>query len=127
MRVLLLGRAVHRAVSQGRLADGTDPKALEAEAARIRRAYDDAIKYQDFRLLRGALTDGLSQGRGLTRHAVAYARDAFAHGKEPTAEPGGEVEASAQKVAAALRRPDVVEELAEFDRRMDEKLGRPLG
>jgi hypothetical protein len=124
MRVVLLGRTVHRAISQGRLADGTDPAALSAEARRIRVAYDKAIANQDFRLLRGALADGLSQGRSLTRSAVSYARDAFGRDREPTARPGGEVESRAKAVADALRRPDVVEELAGFDRRVDEELGR---
>jgi hypothetical protein len=124
MRVVLLGRTVHRAISQGRLANGTDPAALSAEARRIRAAYEKAIANQDFRLLRGALTDGLSQGRSLTRSAVSYARDAFARDEEPSVKPGGEVEARAKEVADVLRRPDVVEELAEFDRRVDEQLGR---
>jgi hypothetical protein len=125
LRVVLLGRTVHRALGQGRLANGTDEKALGAEALRIRRAYDEAVQYQDFRLLRGALTDGLSQGRGLTRQAVRFARDAFARDREPDLEPGGQVEETAREVAAVLRRPDVVEELAGFDRRVDEQLGRP--
>ena len=124
MRIVLLGRTVNRAiVRNGWLANGTDTKALQGEAFRIRHAYEQVIEYQDLRLLRGALSDGLSQGRGLTRQAVTYARDAFARDKGSRLEPGGEVEKSAQDVAAALRRPEVVEELAEFDRRIDEKLG----
>jgi hypothetical protein len=124
MRVVLLGRTVNRAiVRNGWLANGTDPKTLQGEAFRIRLGYEQVIENQDLRLLRGALADGLSQGRGLTRQAVAYARDAFARDEQPRLQPGGEVEKGAREVAAVLRRPEVVEELAEFDRRIDEKLG----
>jgi hypothetical protein len=126
MHVILLGRAVHRVLARGGLENGSDEKALRAEAEQVRRAYDGAIKNQDFRLLRGALTDGLSQGRGLTRAAVTYARDAFAREKQPKLKPGGEVESSARKVESALERPDVVQELEEFDRRFDERLAKEL-
>jgi hypothetical protein len=121
MRVVLLGRTVHRAIELGRL-DG-DGMPLQADAVAVRRAYDDAIANQDLRLLRGAVADGLSHGRSLTRAAVAYAREQF--GKDdakPGLKPGGEVEKGAREVEAALRRPDVVEELEKFDARVDAML-----
>jgi hypothetical protein len=124
LRVVLLGRTVHRAIEQGRL-DG-DGEPLREDAIAVRRAYDDAIEYQDLRLLRGALADGLSQGRSLTRAAVAYARTQFAKDSEkPGMRPGGEVERSAEKVESVLRRPDVVEELEKFDARIDAVLATP--
>jgi hypothetical protein len=122
MRVVLLGRTVHRAIELGRL-DG-DGQPLREDAIAVRRAYDDAIENQDLRLLRGALADGLSQGRSLTRAAVAYARTQFAKdGSKPAMQPGGEVERSAREVESVLRRPDVVEELEKFDARIDALLG----
>jgi hypothetical protein len=122
MRVVLLGRTVHRAIELGRL-DG-DGQPLQEDAIAVRRAYDDAIENQDLRLLRGALADGLSQGRSLTRAAVAYARTQFAKdGSKPAMQPGGEVERSAREVESVLRRPDVVEELEKFDARIDALLG----
>jgi hypothetical protein len=122
MRVVLLGRTAHRVLAQGRLPNGASPEELRAEAAAVRQAYEEAAKYQDFRLLRGALADGLSQGRGLTRAAVAFARDSFARDERPDLHPGGRVQEGAEQVEAALQRPDVVEQLEEFDRRFDEKL-----
>lgn len=122
MRVVLLGRTVHRAIELGRL-DG-DGQPLHEDAVAVRRAYDDAIENQDLRLLRGALADGLSQGRSLTRAAVSYARTQFAKdGEKPGLRPGGEVERSAREVESVLRRPDVVEELERFDARIDALLG----
>jgi hypothetical protein len=124
MRVVLLGRTVHRAIELGRL-DG-DGQPLREDAIAVRRAYDDAIENQDLRLLRGALADGLSQGRSLTRAAVAYARTQFAKdGSKPAMQPGGEVERSAREVESVLRRPDVVEELEKFDARIDAVLATP--
>ena len=125
MRVVLIGRTVHRALAQGRLPDGADPEALHDEAEAIRAAYESAVKYQDFRLLRSALADGLSQGRGLTRAAVSFARDSFARDRRPKLEPDSRVQEGAKSVEAALQRPDVNEQLEEFDRRVDEKLGAP--
>ena len=121
MRVVLLGRTVHRAIECGRL-DG-DGAPLHEDAVAVRAAYDDAIRNQDLRLLRGALADGLSQGRGLTRAAVGYARAQFAGGgHKPGLQPGGEVQRSAVHVESVLRRPDVVEELEQFDARVDARL-----
>jgi hypothetical protein len=121
MRVVLLGRTVHRAIELGRL-DG-DGEPLGEDAVAVRAAYDDAVRNQDLRLLRGALADGLSQGRSLTRAAVAYAREQFGKdGEKPGLRPGGEVEKSAHEVASVLRRPDVVEELEQFDARIDAAL-----
>jgi hypothetical protein len=124
MRVVLLGRSVHRVLARGGLADDAGEKRLEQEAQAVRAAYDDAVKYQDFRMLRGALSDGLSQGRGLTRAAVRYARDAFAREDQPKLEPGAEVQRGAERVEELLQRPDVVEQLEEFDRRFDERLAK---
>jgi len=121
MRVVLLGRTVHRAIECGRL-DGDGTPLLE-DAVAVRAAYDDAIRNQDLRLLRGALADGLSQGRGLTRAAVAYARSQFGKdGEKPGLRPGGQVQRSAEQVESVMRRPDVVEELEQFDARVDARL-----
>jgi hypothetical protein len=124
MRVVLIGRTVHRALERGRLANGSDEAALRAEAEALREAYEAAIKNQDFRMLRGAVADGLSQRRRLTRVAVAYARDAFARDEQSRTKPGGEVEETAEKVEELLQRPDVVEQIEEFDRRVDERLAK---
>jgi hypothetical protein len=125
MRVVLIGRTVHRTLEQGRLPDGASADALRKDAETIRAAYEAAVKYQDFRLLRGALADGLSQGRGLTRAAVGFARDTFARDERPDLKPDDKVREGAEQVEAVLQRPDVVEELEQFDRRFDEKLTQP--
>jgi hypothetical protein len=121
MRVVLLGRTVHRAIECGRLdGDGTP---LHEDAVAVRAAYDDAIRNQDLRLLRGALADGLSQGRGLTRAAVSVrARPVRRRRREarPAARRRGPAER--RQVESVLRRPDVVEELEQFDARVDARL-----
>ena len=76
MTVVLLSRTVYRCLDQGRLA-GSDEDQLRTEARQIRAAFDQALEGMDLRLFTGALSDGLSQGRGLTAAAVSYARKNF--------------------------------------------------
>lgn len=140
MQVLLLARTVHRSLGQGRLAGppkltgsdkltasdkptGSDKKALRAEAAQIRTAFDRALDELDLRLLTGALADGLSQGKGLTQAAVGYARRGLGRaGTEPDLQPGGEVGEGAERVEEVLRRPEIARLLEEFDTRVDAHL-----
>ena len=122
MTVLLLGRAVHHALAAGRLA-GPDGAALRGEAERIRRAYEEVLDGMDLRLLAGALTDVLSQGKELSGAAVGFARRRFGGREEDdAAAPDGAVRQGAERVEEVLRRPDVVRLLEEFDRRMDARL-----
>lgn len=126
MEVLLLSRAVHRSLAAGRLA-GEDPRALRQEAEQIRRAYDDAVAGMDLRLLSGAVSDALSQGRPLTRAAVGYARRFLARKPPPDVDaalhPGGRVEEGAQRVEQALERPEIARLIDDFDSRFDARLG----
>jgi hypothetical protein len=129
MHVLLLSRAVHRSLGQGRLS-GSDKKALRSEAVQIRIAFDQALEGMDLRLLTGALADGLSQGKGLTSAAVSYARKIYARrasGRDDanaTLDPGGEVAKGAKRVQDVLDRPEIARLLAEFDARFDSRLPR---
>jgi hypothetical protein len=131
MRVLLLGRTVHRSLTLGRLAGPEKPtdeqkKNLRGEAIRIRKAYDKALDGMDLRLLTGALADGLSQGKGLTNAAVGFARKSFSHDDEnPALNPGGEIGAGADRVEEVLRRPEISRLLDEFDARVESELARP--
>ena len=120
MRVVLLGRAVNRSLAEGRLA-GNDEQALRSEAEAVRRAYDEVLDDMDLRLLAGALSDVLSQGKDLTGAAVGYARRRFGR-NDAAARPDAPVEAGADRVQQVLRRPDVVRQLEEFDRRFDARL-----
>lgn len=122
MRVLLLARTVDRRLAHGELLDA-DPAVLAEQARRIRAAYDEARRGMDLQLLRSALADVLSQGKGLTVAAVKYARRGFGRrGAEPSLEPGGEVGQGAQQVAEVLRRPEIVRLMERFDEKVDAAL-----
>ncbi len=146
MTVLLLARTVHRCLAQGRLADrdktgrdktgqdktGQDRDGLHAEAMQIRTAFDQALDGMDLRLFSGALSDGLSQGRGLTSAAVGYARKTFGRSDggqgdgESAAElaPGGAVGEGAERVREVLRRPEIARLIADFDATFDALLAK---
>jgi hypothetical protein len=122
MRVLLIARTVDRRLARGELADA-DPAVLADQARRIRAAYDAANRHMDLQLLRSALADVLSQGKGLTVAAVRYARRGFGRkGAEPTLEPDGEVGAGAQQVSQVLHRPEIVRLMERFDEKVDAAL-----
>jgi hypothetical protein len=119
LRVVLIARTVDRRLSKGEL---TRPD--ETRARQIRQAVDTAMKNGDFRLLTAALADGLSQGRGLTRAAVAYARNFAKPDTDPDLAPGGEVGAGAERVTEALEQPEVARLLEKFDADVDAALSR---
>jgi hypothetical protein len=122
MRVLLIARTLDRRLAAGELQEA-DPAVLAEQARRIRAAYDAANRHMDLQLLRSALADVLSQGKGLTVAAVRYARRGFARkDAEPTLEPGGEVGAGAQQVTQVLRRPEIVRLMERFDEKVDAAL-----
>lgn len=128
MVVLLLARTTQRAAARGDLA-GDDVSSVQEEAVRIRKAFDRTVDEMDLRLFAGALRDALSGSRGLARSAVLYARNTFGRDDARTEaetgrglDPGGEVGQSAARVDQVLDRPDVVKQLEEFDRRLDQRL-----
>ena len=122
MRVLLMARTVDRRLAGGELRDA-DPAVLAEQARRIRVAFDSAMRGMDLRMLRSALADVLSQGKGLTVAAVKYARRGFGRrGAEPTLEPGGAVGEGAEQVSAVLRRPEIILLLDRFDQKVDAAL-----
>jgi len=118
IHVLLLARTVDRRLARGELTD-PDPRRLGAQARNIRRAFDEAMRGMDLRLLNAALADALSHGRGLTSAAVAYARRWFARpDTQPDLAPDGAVGAGTQRVADVLRRPEITRLLDQFDARV---------
>jgi hypothetical protein len=126
MNVLLLARTVDRRLAQGELR-GPDPAALAEESRRVRVAYDAAMRHMDLQLLRSALADVLSQGKGLSVAAVHYARRGFARrDAEPSLEPDGEVGTGAQQVSQVLRRPEIVRLLERFDEKVDAALATSI-
>jgi hypothetical protein len=137
MQVLLLARTVQRCLAAGRLADlpaeaegkdgaGRHKEAagqLAAEAVSVRLAFDQTLDGMDLRLLTGALSDVLSQGKGLTKAAVSFARRTLASHDESAADaPGPEVEAGAERIEEVLQRPEIGRLLVEFDARFDAAL-----
>jgi hypothetical protein len=129
MTVVLLSRTVHRSLAKGRLT-GSDEDRLRAEAMQIRAAFDEALDGMDLRMFTGALADGLSQGRGLTSAAVAYARKTFGRsddgrpGDGGELAPGGAVGEGADRVEEVLRRPEIARLITEFDAKFDAVLAR---
>jgi hypothetical protein len=156
MQVMLLARTTHRCLERGLLPD-PDPAApagfslggrlaaragrkagkesVQAESARIRRAFDTAVAGMDLSLLAGALADALSQGKGLSAAAVAYASRAFTRPVEPGEDdavgrvtvprPGAAVEEGAERVERVWSSPEVARLLREFDARFDAALAGP--
>ena len=121
-RVLLLGRATHRRLALGELS-GTDAAGTRREAEQVREAFDAILDEMDLTILRGAISDGIGQVKDLTGAVVDFARDRFTRDDdEAAAEPEGTVAEGAEEVEGALRRPEVVRLMAEFDRRLDERL-----
>lgn len=120
MRVVLLGRTVERRLEQGEL---SAPERVPDEARAVRRALDEAIEGVDLRLLTAALADGLSQSRGLTAAAIAFARRRFSTADPDAAlEPDGPMAEGAQRVTEVLRRPEVRQLLDRVDAQVDARL-----
>lgn len=120
MRVVLLARTVDRRLGRGELT-GTDAERT-ARAREVRTAIEAAIDGMDLRVLTAALADGLSQGKGLTKQAVAYARRLVRRGGEASLPAEGEVGAGAERVTEVLRRPEITRLLEDFDTRVDRAL-----
>lgn len=121
-RVLLLGRATHRRPALGELS-GKDSAKTRREAAQVAAAFDAVLDEMDYSILRGAVSDGIGQVKDLTGAVVDFATDRFTRDDDETAaEPGAPVAEGADQVEGALRRPEVVRLMAEFDRRMDVRL-----
>lgn len=121
-RVLLMGRATHRRLALGELST-TDRDELRQESVRVRAAAEAVVDEMDLRLLLGSVSDALSQVTDLTGAVVAYARERFGSDSADESAPApGPVVAGAVEVERALEQPEVVRLLAEFDRRMDQRL-----
>ncbi len=120
MRVVLLARTVERRLDRGELAS---PDRLPDEARALRRAVDEAIDDMDLRLLTAALADGLSQSRGLSTAAVAFARRRFPKADpDASLEPDEPVAEAAERVTEVLRRPEIAQLLDQFDTQVDTRL-----
>lgn len=116
MRVVLLARTVDRALDRGGLRDRDDARA-------VRRAVDEAIAGMDLRLLLAAVADGLSQTRGLSAAAVAFARRRFTSADpEAGLEPDAPIADGAQHVTEVLERPEVAQLLERYDAQVDARL-----
>ncbi len=120
MRVVLLARTVDRRLEQGEL---RSPDRVTDDARALRRAVDDAIDGMDLRLLTAGLADVLSQTRGLSTAAVAYARRRSTRA-EPDAglEPDAPLAEGAERVTEVLRRPEIASLLDRFDSQVDSRM-----
>lgn len=118
MRLVLLARTLDRRLAQGAFNAGQD---LSGQAQALRSAVDRAIDGMDLRLLTAALSDGLSQSRGLSSAAVAFARSHVtgAADEAPEVRAEGPVAHSADQVTQVLRRPEIAQLLSDFDGRVD--------
>src|SRR5690606_1399703 len=125
---VLLGRALDRVLSAGRLSADTSEGELHAEARRIRLAFLNATAGTDMRLLRGVLTTALRSVSGLPRAALRALRgiQGAPEGADPTAglssEDKEKMEKGAARVMSALETPEMRAFLERFDRVFDENL-----
>jgi hypothetical protein len=122
MRVVLLARTVDRRLDRG---DLRDPDRVTEQARALRRAVDETIDEMDLRLLLGALGSVLSQTRGLTTAAVAFARRRFARSgvdDDGALDPDAPLAEGAERVTEVLRRPEVASLLDRFDSGVDARL-----
>jgi hypothetical protein len=116
-RVVLLGRSVERRLGRGELSQ-VDRATQEARA--LRRAVEQAMDGLDLRLLTAGLGDGLSQTKGLSAAAVAFARRRFTKAQPETdLAPDGPLAESAGRVTEVLRRPEIAQLLDRFDTEVD--------
>ncbi len=120
MRVVLLARTVDRRLDRGELSSSDR---LPEEARALRPAVEEAIEGMDLRLLPAGLGDGLSQSRGLSAAAIAFARGRFTDDDPDTSvEPDGPMAEGAQRVTEVLRRPEIAQLLDRFDAQVDTRL-----
>ncbi|MGF1647216.1 MAG: hypothetical protein ACFCVF_09905 [Kineosporiaceae bacterium] len=126
-RVLALAHTIDRVLARGGLS-ADDPQALRQEAREVRAAFDATLREMDLRLLRGVLGDALTGVRGLSEAVVAYGRDRFDRDRRSgTLETPGPMADAVARIQAALRRPEVRRQVAEFDARVDARLGAHHG
>ena len=136
---ILLGRALDRMLTAGRLANGASEGALRTEAAQIRLAFDNAVAGTDMKVLTTVLRSAVSSVRGLPRAALAALRSIRRGGglrrgggdeTDPTDPTAGlsdaqkrTVEEGTDRIEEALSTPPMVAFLEAFDARFDENLG----
>ncbi|MGF1663096.1 MAG: hypothetical protein ACFCVG_11635 [Kineosporiaceae bacterium] len=126
-RVLALAHTTDRVLARGGLSSD-DPQELRREAREVRAAFDAVLREMDLRLLRGVLGDALSGVRGLSEAVIAYGRDRFdSDRRSGTLDAPGPMAEAVARVQAALRRPEVRRQVAEFDARLDARLGTAAG
>lgn len=125
---VLLGRALDRALADGRLPEGAEEGLLREDALRVRRAFENALSGADTTLLAGALRGALRSVSGLPRAAVAALRKLRKTPDEadPTEGLSGEqrraVDEGTSRVRAVLDTPEIAAMLARFDDRFAENL-----
>ncbi len=125
---VLLGRTLDRCLVAGRLAQGSDPAALRAEAERVRMAFASALAGTDLRLMRGALTTALRSVSGLPRAALSALRKLRTKGEDadPTAgvsaSDEAKLEEGASRIESALSTPEMRAFLERFDATFEENL-----
>lgn len=125
---VLLGRALDRVLEAGRLAQGTPSEKLQAEAALLRHAFDNAIAGTDLRILQSVLVTALRSVSGLPRAALRALRGLRKKGDDADPTEGlsagdkQKVEAASARVMSALDTPEVRAFLERFDRTFDENV-----
>ncbi len=130
-QTVFLGRSVERTLARGAFADGTAPELLQAEARRMRGAFDLAMAQTDTSVVVATLTDVLRDVRGLPRAALRGARS-LTRSKSEDAEDAGSaadrevVEQGASQVERALDDQNIEAVFSAFDARFDAALESPL-
>lgn len=127
-RAVLLGRVLDRMLEEGHLTEGAGDDELMVEAARIRGAFDNAVRGTDMQLLQGVLSGALGSVSGLPRAALHALRSLRGKGEDASPTEGlsatdqQKVDEGAEKIESALEQPKMQAWLERFDATFDENL-----
>lgn len=121
IRMVLLGRTLDRLLKEDKVdvGRGNPPQALA-----MRDAFEEAFARMDFRVVRAAMADALSEVTEWKESAMELASNVA--GRENQAQPAGDLqadanmEAGARQVEKVLDRPELLAVFAEFDKRFDD-------
>ena len=118
---VLLGRALDHTLSRGQLPAAAEDGLLHEDAARIRLAFDNALKGTDMKLLKSALFAALRSVKGLPSAALAALRKLRKQeDTDPTAGLSGAQKETVEKGTSAIRAVLESEEIAPMLERFDQ-------
>ena len=126
---ILVARSLDRCLDRGRFSPGSTPPQREAEAKRVRAAFDSAFDGIDWMAVKSITSDTMEQLKHWGGVTTRLAQEIFAKDKvEPERlsvremENDAEVAAGAKKVHEMLDQPETTQLMQKFDERFDAAL-----